>query len=676
MKSRILQIIQKIDAGSSWALGDGAKIMFLIFSGAALVFCLAYQLSAISHPYSLDYGEAPLVDQAMRLASGQNIYRPDISTPPYTISNYPPLYVAMLAISVKLFGPATTFFTGRLLSALCAWAAVLFLALIVHTPTRDRFAALVAGAIFLAFPFVMYWSPFLRIDMLALALSLAGLYLLVGDSISSRRFVAAALLLVAAIYTRQSYALAAPMAAFFWLLSRDWRRAFILAALVGGVALVLFLIFNGITHGGFYYNIVTANINEFGLQRLEYNWDRFREAAILLLYAGGLSIFLIWRWNPLWALAVPYLIGAMASAITIGKIGSNVNYLLEACAALSLAAGIVIAWSRKYSPVRVLQPVFLILFAWAMGGMLHIFLRDSAPDLQNRRANLSELHWLETLVAETPGSILADEYMGMLTLQGRPLVIQPFEVTQLAKAGRWNQTAVLDSIQQKEFAAVIIYDQPWASERWTAEMLSKIESFYILADNVAGNKVYLPRQRRTTLPALTTCTGAVWRLPGDGALGVKPTDGGLDFFGQGNAGQLPVYAVADGFLVRFPEWWDAVAIQHDDPLHPGEKVWSYYSAMGSANGSDSYVARDFPPGAANIPVKAGQLLGYQGSWSGRPNWPTWIHIHFAVIRAGEGGVFPGDLTLAEKLDPALYLNLAVEPGSANDTHQSLQCRQP
>jgi MFS family permease len=671
----IVPIFRKLDTGLNLALGDGAKIMFLVFSGAVLLLCLAYQLPAIAHPYSLDYGEAPLVDQAMRLAAGQNIYRPDISTPPYTISNYPPLYVVVLAVSVKLFGPSLTFHIGRLLSALCAWAVSIFLALIIYRTTRDRFAALVAGSIFLAFPFVMYWSPFLRIDMFALALSVSGLYVLVADSNSWRSLILGAFLLVAAIYTRQSYALAAPMAAFCWLLlSRNWRCAFVLAALVGGVGLALFLLLNGLTHGGFYYNIVTANVNEFGLDRLLDNWDRFREATLILLLFGGFSIFLIWRWNPLWTLAVPYLVGGALSAVTIGKIGSNVNYLLELCAALSLAAGIVIAWSRKFSPVFSLQPVFLILLAWAIGGMLHIFMRDSAPDLKNRRTSLSQLSQLDALVGKTPGSILADEYMGMLTLQGRPLVIQPFEVTQLAREGHWDQTPLLDRIHNKEFAAIIIYE-PWSGERWTPEMREAINQSYILADIIAENKVYMALQHKVS-PNISACPGAKWQLPGDGSLGVKLKDGGMDFFGQGKAGQIPVYAVADGLLMRLPDWWDAVAIQHDDPLHPGEKVWTYYSSMGSANGTDSYVAQDFPAGAANIPVKAGQLLGCQGSWNGRPGWASWAHVHFAVIRAGGQGVFPSEWTVSEMLDPVLYLNLALDPQLANRNLQPLLCVQP
>lgn len=670
-----MQPLRKIDASLGPILDEGARIMFLIFSTFALFVCLMYQFLAVPHRYSLDYGEAPLVDQAMRLASGQNIYRADISATPYTISNYPPVYVSLVAIGVGIFGAERAFFFGRVISALSAWAAGILLMLIVYAPTRDRFAALAAGSVFLAFPFVVYWSPLLRIDMLALALSLGGLCLLVWKPVSTWRLVGAALLLVAAIFTRQSYGLAAPLAAFVWLLARDWRQALRLALMVGGLGLVLFLLLNILTDGGFFFNIVTANVNEFKIEILGSNWDRFRDAALIPLIFGVASLLLLPRWNPFWTLAAPYLIGATLSAATIGKIGSNVNYLLEFCAALSLSAGAVIAWSRVHLSVHSLRAALIVLLAFAVGHMMDTMLEDNTWDLRERRAARAELSELEAIVAETSGPILADEYMGMLTLQGRPLVIQPFEVTQLAWAGKWDQTPLLESIENKEFAAIIIYDRPWANERWTQEMLATIDQSYTLIDIVADNKVYAAPQR-TSPTGLTACPGAAWRLPGDGTLGIQWRDGGLDFFGQGRESTVPVYAVADGLLTREADWIDSVAILHEDPLHPGESVWTYYGSMAAANGSDSYVAEDFALGAAGVPVRAGQLLGYQGRWSGTPLWPRWTHVHFAVLRARDQNEFPQEPALQDILDPIPYLNVGLEPPTENPNSQSLECSQP
>lgn len=671
----MMQTARRFDAALGSILEDGAKIMFFIFSAAALMIFLRYQRLAVAHPYSLDYGEAPLVDQAMRLAAGQNIYRSDLSHPPYTISNYPPVYVSLLALGVRLFGPAGAFSFGRTISVLSAWAAVIFLTLIVHSQSRDRFAAASAGLVLLAFPFFVYWSPLLRIDMLALGLSLAGLWLLAkataeGKSVGPRQLLGVALLLTAAIFTRQSYGLAAPLAAFVWLLRRDWRQALRLALLMGGLGLALCLILNILTRGGFFFNIVTANVNEFMSDLLEHSWERLRNAAIILLYIAGASLFLIPRWNPLWTLAVPYLLGATISAATIGKVGSNVNYLLELCAALSLAAGAVVAWSRAHVPFHALRGALVVLLAFAVAQMMHATLREYTADLRERRAARTELSQLKALVSETSGSLLADEYMGMLTLQGRPLFIQPFEVTQMVLAGKWDQTPLLESIDNKEFDAIILFDRPWSKERWTPEMLSAISESYVLVDQIADNLVYEPYEPRPAVK-IDACPGAGWRLPSDGSLGIQLANNGIEFFGQGNEGSIPVYAVADGYLTRPADWVDAVAILHDDPLRPGEKVWVFYGGMAAANGTDSLVASDFPAGSANIPVKSGQLLGYQGRWSGLPLWPKWVHMFFFLVDTSGRDALPKNIRFTDILDPAPYLGLLVESGK--DYPQLLKC---
>ncbi len=663
-----MQIFRRIDAALGWALNEGARIIFWIFAFVALIICLVYQVRAASFRYQLDYGEAPLVDQAMRLAQGQNIYRTDLSTPPYTISNYPPLYVALLTLSVKLFGPAATFGVGRFLSILSVWLAALFVALIIYNQTHDRFATSVSAVVFLTFPYVVTWSALLRIDSVALALSLGGLAVLVARPNSTRHLILASILLVGAIYTRQSYALAAPFAGFVWLFFQDKRRALQLTLWVGGLSLLLFLLFNALTKGGFYFNIITANVNEFKMDNLLYHWNRLREIGLILLIFGAASLFLIRRWNPLWTLVAPYLVASLISAATIGKIGSNVNYLLELCAALSLAAGVVIAASQKHIAFQSIRAVIIVALVLGIGRMVHFMLRDYTSDLVNRRVSISKLSELSTLIADTPGDILADEYMGMLTLQGRPLTIQPFEVTQLAWAGKWDQTPLIDRINNKEFAAIIIYDKPWAQERWTQEMFDAIDRSYVLVDVIAENKVYKALQRKPVTAEITSCQAAPWKMPTTADLGIQLRDRGIDFFGQGNEGKIPVYAVADGLLTRLLDRADAVAVQYEAPQRPGKKIWALYDGMASADGRNSYISEEFLT-ASSVPVKAGHLIGYQGTWSGTPNWPMWVHVRFTVVDVGDQ--LPGAVTSMTYLDPAAYLGLALD--ASNDNIQTLRC---
>lgn len=421
---------------------------------------------------------------------------------------------------------------------------------------------------------------------------------------------------------------------------------------------------------------MTANVNEFRLDILRYNWENLLSAALFPLLVGGFSLCLLPRWqNPLWALAAPYLVGASLSALTIGKVGSNVNYLLELCAALGLAAGAVIAWSRAQAAVpHSLRALFLVLLALGLGRMMHVTLMEKTGDMRNRQVNSTELNKLETLVKETPGTILADEYMGMLTLQGRPLFIQPFEVTQLAKAGKWDQTRLLESIRNREFAAVILYDQPWSNERWTTEMLDAIYSNYTLSGLIAGNKIYT-LEEQVELETLTACPGAAWQLPNDAATGVLWNQNGLNFYGWGQEGKVPVYAATDGLLTRNQDWFDTVAILSDDPLNPGRQVWTIYSNMGGSDGFTSFVAEDFPPGVTNVPVRKGQIVGYQGTWNGRPGWATWLHVLFAVLRA-DSADFPAEVTPEMVLDPRPYLGIELPSQLELKVRTPIVCKKP
>ena len=79
-------------------------LAFQLFLSLAEYVTMGYQ--AITYPYSLDYGEGPLLDQSLRLARFENIYQNNFSTPPYTISNYPPLFILAQVPFARLFGPA------------------------------------------------------------------------------------------------------------------------------------------------------------------------------------------------------------------------------------------------------------------------------------------------------------------------------------------------------------------------------------------------------------------------------------------------------------------------------------------------------------------------------------------------------------------------------------------
>jgi peptidoglycan LD-endopeptidase LytH len=165
----------------------------------------------------------------------------------------------------------------------------------------------------------------------------------------------------------------------------------------------------------------------------------------------------------------------------------------------------------------------------------------------------------------------------------------------------------------------------------------------------------------------THCGNAPFVLPTNGYVGFIWGDSfrpgnqhqGMDVFGGGLAGTTPVVAAYPGYLTRLPEWKSTVIIRIPaDPLNPGRQIWTYYTHMADQNGT-SYISPNFPPGTTNIFVEAGTFLGYQGDYSGDPNNPTGVHLHFSIVQDDGTGSFRNELKIENTLDPSPYLGLAL-----------------
>ncbi len=488
------------------------RLIGWLLVGVALVFLLLTQAQAIrvfveriplalEHAYPLNYGEGPLLDQALRLARAENIYRADLATPPYTITNYPPLYVLAQVPFVERFGAA--FWYGRLISVISAAAAALFLGLTVRAVTRDWLAALVSGLALLTMPYIAYWSLLARIDALALALSLAGLWVLARWHGRRWGIMLAVLLLTAAAYTRQTYLLAAPLAGFAYLWGRGERlRALAFALLLGCVVLGIFAVLMVTTQGGIFIHIITANVNLLNPGTLQHYVDEllqhfpiFLAAGVAYLLAGAVGSRAAW-----WLIA-PYCIGAALVALTISKVGSDVNYLFELSAAFCFAAGGLVAlagrvladrWSGVVSSM--LRAGALVMFALAVTTATSFSTGYFSPILQEFTRDLERYDSLVELIRSADVPIVADEQMGLLALNNKPILMQPFEMTQLATAGVWDQQPFLDALARGDYPLVLVY-QPYRNqflrfERWTPEMLRIINDLFRPQFQSAETMVY------------------------------------------------------------------------------------------------------------------------------------------------------------------------------------------
>jgi murein DD-endopeptidase MepM/ murein hydrolase activator NlpD len=177
------------------------------------------------------------------------------------------------------------------------------------------------------------------------------------------------------------------------------------------------------------------------------------------------------------------------------------------------------------------------------------------------------------------------------------------------------------------------------------------------------------------MTAGTRCGEAPFIFPTDGLVGFLWGDSfrpghhhqGLDIFGGEGVGVTPVIAAYPGYLTRLPDWKSTVIVRiPSDPLNPGRQIWTYYTHMATVEGL-SFISDEFPPGTYEQFIDAGTFLGYQGNYSGDPNNPTGIHLHFSIVKDDGQGGFRNELEIDNTYDPSPYLGLRVNANENPNT---------
>jgi len=312
----------------------------------------------VACPYENEYGEGILLWNAGMFAQGRSPYH-DYNHYPFVAATYPPVYPLAAAVGVKLFGVSMAF--GRVLSCLATLAVVGLIWVIVRRTVRARASPWLGSALFLAAPIVLWWAPLMRVEMAAVAVGLAGLYCVLRGG---RWLLPAVVLLAVAVYTRQS-AVAAAAAAVVYLAWIGRRRSAALVAISWAVLVLgVFAVMQVSSHGWFYRNLVVANWNLWvpaGLWRLWkaafLSWPLpFLMGAIgaaVVLVDAGIAAFRRQSHRsdhadrsavrPLLLFGL-YFVFAMAASLTAGKIGANINYMIEPLAAACIMTGFAYDW--------------------------------------------------------------------------------------------------------------------------------------------------------------------------------------------------------------------------------------------------------------------------------------------------------------------------------------------
>ena len=485
---------------------------------------LAEGLAAIRFPGELDYGEGIVWEQMRLMMAGRGYGA--IDGLPAIVFHYPPVYHVVTAA----FSGATGFdqlAVGRSVSLGSTLLIGLFAGLIAAKTVRADdslrtaiLCGLVAGLATFCFSPVPYWAPLMRVDMLSIALSFAGLLVAMAALSRPALIFASAALFVAAVFTKQT-SIVAPAAVFLTFLVLRPRLAWHLAASCVVMGLVVLGALALATDGGFARHIFVYNANRFELVRLlsiplAFTSHSLFAAAILIgvaarlqaripLYRGAGSIaalrqrLLAAPGDAFFLMILIYGVLAFLMTFSIAKSGSNANYLIEWMAVLAILLGIAArdaanaAFGVMPTPSKRLfaNPVFLPLLI-GLQAQMYYPLADYTE--QQAPARVAELAVLEAMVRAAPRPVISDD-MVLLVRSGVAVQWEPAIFAELASTGAWDEKPFVERVRTGQFAFFITArergDRLFDS-RYNPAVADAIDAAYPVKRTLAGYTLHLP----------------------------------------------------------------------------------------------------------------------------------------------------------------------------------------
>lgn len=464
------------------------SIALAVISMAWVAYLYIYRaVYAIGYPQPLDYGEGPILNQIRLMLHGQ-IYYKDINVPPYIVGNYPPVFNLLSFLLVPIFG--LTFATGRTIAFLSVLGTSFLIYKVVFHMTKNRLVSFMSGLFYMSIDYVYVWGIYMRIDTLSIFFNMLGIYWVIKYENDYKKLRWTILFFLLALYTRQSM-IAATAAAYLYLYTQNKKIALKLIGYMAFLGLAIFALLDILTRGQFYLHIVKYNANFFTLKQLWFFMSHEVNTYTLMLIISFITAIL-WIKNPQRKIIAFYFLFAFLVQLTVGKVGSMLNYLIEPIAVCGVMEGVLIDDAIKFAKKEKNQVVlaavaFLILI-----------------QLGNYRFGPNTLSWgwrpqppfekLDKYVENADGPVLA-ENLGILPAHNKEIYFDPFIFTQLYYQGIWDQNKIVKDIVNKKFSLIMLEfdlnaDHTTNSDRWTQEMKEAMYENYQFIDRQGNVWVY------------------------------------------------------------------------------------------------------------------------------------------------------------------------------------------
>lgn len=371
------------------------------------------------------------------------------STPPFNVAFYTPFGTYVLGIVNQIFGE--TLVAGRVLNLCYTVGCLSMVYLIVKQQTKDTLVSLIAAALPMCAVTMIAWSFFIRVDLLAIFLELAGVYVVLRTQNSYKVLWAIPLFLLA-FYTKQS-SVAGAAATCLYLITRKGQEqkeiGWSFVAVFGCLFLTSIAAFQILTNGEFIKEIL---LYQRTVPAFQYPMNIILTVVVsLTLYLPATfmaGIFI--KDNFKHYLSIFALSALLFNSFTLAHPGGNINYLFETIFAVCILAGLWLANADivdKSLNVIITAGIFiLVLFVLGVTGLMG----EAFPD----KTYIQQYHQGVGIISDATYPILT-ENAGMVLDAKQVPYYEPFVFNNLAKLGYFDEKILLKDLDTHRIQYVV-----------------------------------------------------------------------------------------------------------------------------------------------------------------------------------------------------------------------------
>lgn len=471
------------------------SVIAAVWAGLAAGVFLVRGAFRIIYPYLTNLGEPALAQTIRYVQMGIWPYH-DLTSPPFSVVPYGPVYLGISGCVQVLFGPDLPMAGGR---TVCLAASVVSAICIGRLMIRgDRrahthIAAVGAGCFLLSLPYIDRWGAQVNVDMTAVAIELVALcgffFYIIGDYRVKKYFWIGTAAAVLAVFTKSS-AIAATLAwGTYLILARRWKDLAIFCLAAGSAVLGIYGLLNYLTDGQYYFHTTHEIGHRLFFTRFILDYWRdiclTQPVNVVAAVLAFLSPVLWFGLDGRQGLLNLYLVFTVLLTISLGKQGSDTNYLLPFIAASTLAAGRLWGWySRGWKQILgMVMAVAIAAQAVVTGGVLSF----SIKNVREGRVEQKKFYDRVSAMMERFRDPIISWDMALLIANGRPIYFEPFPMAQAAYSGVWDQTPILNDLRSRKIQLIVTYF--WyraikADRNFTPEFIAALRENYLMAGQI------------------------------------------------------------------------------------------------------------------------------------------------------------------------------------------------